>query len=112
MDQQDKLQKKYYSIGEVAKMLNINQSKIRYWQDEFPEFIKPRRGRKGDRRFTPKDIEVLKTIIHLINEKGMKLDGVRNYLKYSKDKTDAQMKVIRLLEDVKEKLENIRKSLD
>ena len=46
--------KLYYSIGEVAKAFNVNASLIRYWEQEFP-IIKPKKNKKGNRYFTPKD---------------------------------------------------------
>ena len=50
--------KLYYSIGEVANAFNVNTSKIRHWEKEFP-ILKPRRNAKGNRYFTPEDIIVV-----------------------------------------------------
>ena len=79
-DNQDK--KLYYTIGEVAKMFNVNTSLIRYWEKEF-SIIKPKKNRKGNRLFTPKDIENIKLIYHLVKERGMTLQGAKKKLKKS-----------------------------
>ncbi len=52
--QQPKIEKLYYSIGEVAEMFNVNTSLIRFWEKEF-EIIKPHKNKKGNRLFTPPD---------------------------------------------------------
>ncbi|MDG1098912.1 MAG: MerR family transcriptional regulator, partial [Bacteroidia bacterium] len=53
--------KKYYKIGEVAKLLNVPASTVRYWEKEFSQ-VKPMKNKKGDRIFNLKDIETLKEI--------------------------------------------------
>jgi DNA-binding transcriptional MerR regulator len=68
--------KLYYSIGEVADMFGVNASLIRFWEKEF-EVIKPKKNAKGNRKFTPKDIEVLKTIFDLVKVKGFTLEGAK-----------------------------------
>ena len=52
----------YYSIGEVAEILGENTSLVRFWSNSFPAFIKPERNAKGNRKFTPEDLETLKQI--------------------------------------------------
>ncbi|MEZ4999452.1 MAG: MerR family transcriptional regulator [Bacteroidales bacterium] len=54
-------EKLYYSIGEVAEMLGVQTSAVRYWEKEF-DILKPRKNRKGNRLFTPADVENLKII--------------------------------------------------
>ena len=43
--------KLYYSIGEVAKMFDINESTLRYWESEFPH-LKPKTNSKNVRQYT------------------------------------------------------------
>jgi len=38
--------KLYYSIGEVARMFDVNTSLIRFWEKEFT-VIKPKKNKKG-----------------------------------------------------------------
>ena len=66
--------KLYYSIGEVAKAFDVNTSLVRYWEQEFP-ILRPKKNKKGNRLFTPEDIENLKIIFHLVDDKGFTLKG-------------------------------------
>lgn len=74
------LTKRYYTIGEVAEMFNVSTSLIRYWEKEFPN-IKPHKNSKGDRKFTPKTIEQVNLIYHLVKERGFTLEGARSELR-------------------------------
>lgn len=81
--------KLYYSIGEVADIFGVNASLIRFWEKEF-DAIKPKKNAKGDRKFTPKDIEIVHRIHDLVKVKGYTLDGAKNALKArSKTVTEA-----------------------
>ena len=72
-------QKQYQTIGEVAKLFELNTSHIRFWTKEFN--IKVRTTRKGDRLYTRQQIEELKTIYHLVKEKGFTIPGAKTKLK-------------------------------
>ena len=52
-----KPEKLYYSIGEVAEILGESTSLVRFWSDSFPEFVRPQRNKKGNRKFTPADVK-------------------------------------------------------
>jgi len=79
--------KQYYPIGEVAKMLNVNISLLRFWEKEF-NIIKPRKNRKGDRLFRPEDVKNLKLIYFLLKEKKYTIEGANSFIK--KDKHAAE----------------------
>ena len=51
-----RLTKLYYSIGEVADMLDVNTSLMRFWEKEFST-IKPKKNKKGNRLYTVKEIQ-------------------------------------------------------
>jgi len=72
--------KLFYSMGEVSEMFDVNPSLIRHWESKF-EVLKPQKNKKGNRMFTPEDVENLKRIYHLVKERGMTLDGARRALK-------------------------------
>ena len=57
--------KRYYSIGELARAFNVNASLIRFWDKEF-DVLKPKKNAKGNRMFTPEDVKNLKFIFHLV----------------------------------------------
>ncbi|MBR5106254.1 MAG: MerR family transcriptional regulator, partial [Alistipes sp.] len=67
-------EKLYYSMGEVTEMFDVEPSLIRYWCSQF-SCLKPKRNAKGNRMFTPQDIDRLKRIHHLLKEKKMTIEG-------------------------------------
>jgi DNA-binding transcriptional MerR regulator len=89
-------QKQYYSISEVAKWFHVNQSLIRFWENEFA-ILKPRKTRKGDRLFRPEDVKNIQLIYHLLRQRKFSIEGARQYLKDNKKKADAQMQIIQSL---------------
>ena len=56
--------KLYYSISEVAEMLGVSQSLLRYWETEFSE-LKPSKNARGVRMYKQEDIDLLRRIHHL-----------------------------------------------
>ena len=62
--------KRYYSIGEVAKAFEVNTSLIRFWETTF-DILKPKKNAKGNRKFTPQDIKNLQLIYYLVKEKAI-----------------------------------------
>lgn len=74
------LTKLYYTIGEVSVMFNVNASLIRFWEKEFT-IIQPKKNKKGNRLFTPKDILNFNKIYNLVKEQGFTLEGAKNSLK-------------------------------
>lgn len=109
----NQLTKLYYSIGEVADMIEVNTSLIRFWEKEFPT-IKPKKNKKGNRLYTPKEIKKIDQIYTLVKQKGYTLDGARKAMK-SKERivseqatsdtiSDSNAELISRLELVKSKL--------
>src|ERR1700749_1641863 len=92
-------QKLYYTIGAVAEMFNVNQSLLRFWENEF-DILKPKKNRKGDRMFRPEDIKNLQLIHHLIREKKYTLEGAKDFLKNNK-KTNEKFATIESLKKLK-----------
>ena len=77
----------YKSIGEVARILDLVNSKkgtlnthtIRFWESEFKQ-IKPK-ILSGNRRYYSKEtIEILKKVKYLLKEQGMTIKGVKKVL--------------------------------
>ena len=79
--------RKYKTIGEVAKILNlINLKKgslsthtIRFWEKEFKQ-IKPKIFTGNRRYYDENSINILKKIKFLLKDKGMTLNGVKKVL--------------------------------
>jgi DNA-binding transcriptional MerR regulator len=111
--QEEKLTKLYYSIGEVAEMFHVNTSLIRFWEKEF-EAVKPKKNKKGNRLFSPKDITNLGKIYDLVKIQGFTLDGAKKSLKIKTDSTvqvptSSNELVIEKLETIRVKLLNMKK---
>jgi DNA-binding transcriptional MerR regulator len=105
-----KVEKLYYSIGEVAEMFKVNTSLIRFWEKEF-DVIKPKKNKKGNRFFTKEDIDNFHLIYHLVKEKGMTLSGAKKKLKENKDDTQNNFEVIKTLTEIKKLLLDIKENL-
>ncbi len=103
-------EKLYYSIGEVAKAFEVNQSLIRFWDKEF-DVLKPKKNAKGNRMFTPEDIKNLKLIYHLVKERGFTLDGAKAHLKDNKKKALNKYDIISKLEAIKSELVALKNSI-
>jgi DNA-binding transcriptional MerR regulator len=105
-----KVEKLYYSIGEVARMFNVNASLIRFWEKEF-DIIKPKKNKKGNRFFTKQDIENFNLIFHLVKERGLTLAGAKKKLKENREDTINNFEVVRMLTEIKNVLLEIKESL-
>ena len=105
-----KVEKLYYSIGEVADMFQVNTSLIRFWEKEF-DIIKPKKNKKGNRFFTVQDIDNLRLIHHLVKEKGLTLSGARKKIKENKEDTSNNFEIIKSLNEIKAMLLEIKDSL-
>jgi len=94
-------------MGEVSAMFEVNASMIRFYEKEF-DVLKPKKNKKGNRLFTPEDIENLKIIFHLIQDKGYTLNGAKEHLKGNMDETKDSQRVISSLENLKKFLLEVR----
>ncbi len=102
-----KIEKLYYSIGEVAGMFNVNTSLIRYWEKEF-DIIHPNKNKKGNRLFTPEDVDNFHIIYHLVKERGMTLKGAKKKMKENKEDTLQNFEVVKSLKSIKELLLEVK----
>ena len=103
--------KLYYSMGEVAEMFDVTPALIRHWESQF-DCIKPHRNKKGNRLFSPNDVEKLKQIYHLVKEKGMTLKGANKVLKRgSKDGATQEMELLERLQKIRATLVQVREEL-
>ena len=85
---------KFYTIGEVAKMLDVATSVLRYWEKEFPQ-ITPLKTDYGHRVYTKDQIEVISRIKTLLYEDGMTIKGARNLLlKNERQQTETESQPI------------------
>lgn len=104
------IEKKYYSIGEVAKELGVATSLIRFWETEF-DIIKPKKNRKGNRQFTKEDIANVQLIYHLVKERGFTLQGAKDILKKKQSEIKGNLEMIESLQKIRKFLLNLREEM-
>jgi len=102
-------QKMYYPIGTVSEMFKVNQSLIRFWENEF-DILKPKKNGKGDRLFRPEDVKNLKLIYHLLRERKYTLEGAKDFLKHNK-KAEQRFAMIESLKKIKGFLNELKANL-
>jgi DNA-binding transcriptional MerR regulator len=111
MSYKDKeITKLFYSIGEVAKLFDVNTSLIRFWEKEF-DVIQPRKNKKGNRQFTPKDVANFKLIYTLVKEQGHTLEGAKKALKRGSADLQKSIDIKNSLEKIKKELQSIEQTL-
>jgi|GEM_PF-37710 len=93
-------QKQYYPISVVAKWFRVNNSLLRFWENEF-KILKPRKNKKGDRFFRPEDVKNLQLIYYLLRQKKLTINGAIKHLKSYKEQTEVNMQLIQTLNDFK-----------
>jgi DNA-binding transcriptional MerR regulator len=102
--------KLYYSIGEVAEIFKVSTSLIRYWEGEF-DVLKPKKNKKGNRLFTPQDLENLHLIYHLVKERGFTLEGAKKKLVENKEETVQSHKILLSLKRIKDFLQELKENI-
>jgi DNA-binding transcriptional MerR regulator len=105
------MEKLFYSISEVAEMFQVNQSNLRFWEKEFKQ-LKPKRNDKGTRFYSPEDILVIKSIIYLVNEQKLTLDGAKRKLSQKKDAVAKQSEVVERLKFIRKELLGISNAIN
>ena len=103
-----KLTKLYYSIGELAVMLEVNTSLLRFWEKEF-EFQVGKKNAKGNRMYGIKEIAFINHVYQLVKIQGFTLDGAKHQLKAYKPNAELQkhkkhQEIIERLESIKQRL--------
>lgn len=74
---------KFYKIGEVSKMLAVKAFVIRFWEEQFSlNHFKKKISKQ--RRYSEKDIQLLKEIKELLYEKKFTISGAKEALKINK----------------------------
>ena len=104
--------KLYYSIKEVAEMFDLNESTLRYWEQEFP-FLKPKvSGAAKIRQYQEKDIEQIRLIHNLVKERGFKLAAARKILTQNRKGVEKKADVLERLISVRAELQDLKKQMD
>ena len=98
----------FYSIQEVADHFAVNVSLLRFWEKEFDN-ISPKKTKGGTRQYTKEDVKEIEIVFRLVRDKGLTLDGARQYLKTNKPEEDRRMEVLERLNRVKKELQSLEK---
>ncbi len=106
-----RVEKLYYSIGEVAAMFDVNSSLIRYWEQQF-DIIKPRKNKKGNRLFTQSDIDNFHLIYHYVKERGMTLKGAQQKLAENREEAVQNFEIVKRLQEIRSALLTLREHLE
>jgi DNA-binding transcriptional MerR regulator len=72
--------KPYFKIGEVADIVGVKASVLRYWETEFRS-IKPEKTRTNQRVYTRKGVERILRIRELLYDQGFTIAGARKKLR-------------------------------
>ena len=107
----DKKLKLYYSISEVAQMLGVSETLLRFWEKKFPQ-LNPKRAGRDIRQYRREDVEMAKMIYHLVKERGMTLDGAQRRLRDNGDAARRNYELVDRLKAIREELVSMRDALD
>lgn len=105
------MEKVCYTIGEVAEIIGESTSLVRFWSNSFSSFIKPGRNAKGNRLFSPEDIETFKQIHLLVKGQGLTLEGAERKLRDDRRSVENKAKAIESLKKIRQDLLEVKKSL-
>ena len=103
--------KLYYSIKEVAEMLNVSESVLRFWEKEIP-LLKPKTTGNNIRQYSEKDIENVKAVYNLVKVRGFKLQAARKMLRENKQGVDKNARVMESLIHLRDELKVLKKQMD
>jgi DNA-binding transcriptional MerR regulator len=107
----DEIEKKYYTIGEVANILGESTSLLRFWEKEFEAFFKPGKTPGGSRSYHLSDIDTLKLIHYYVKTKGYTLKGAKEALRRDK-KAGETTQLVNRLSAVKKFLTELQSHLE
>lgn len=104
--------KTYYSIGEVAEMLGVKETLLRFWERKFPKELCPKKAGRNIRQYTKKDIDQLKMIYNLLKVRGLKIEAAQELLRKNKEGTAKTVEAVNRLKEIQKELLDIKEKLD
>lgn len=106
----DSLEKKYYKISEVAELLNIPASTLRFWEKSFT-VIKPKRNAHGTRFYTSADIDKIAMVHYLVKERGLKLDAAQEQIRSNPQGIERRHRTVARLKDMRARVQSMLTAL-
>lgn len=107
----DELAKTYFRISDVAELLAVSQSTLRFWESQF-SFVAPKRNSHGTRYYSQRDLELLRMVKFLLKDRGLKIEAARAEILRNRQGVEQRFRVIERLRGVKDRLEGILTALD
>ncbi len=104
------VEKLYYSIREVAAMLDLSEPTLRFYEKEF-ESIHPKKTPTGIRQYTTKDIEEIRLVKHLVKEKGLTLAAAAKALRENRKGVTSGIELRQRLEAIRDELIAIKEEI-
>ena len=95
----------YKTIQEVAELLGISKSLIRFWEEEFDL------PRREDNTLNPLEVDQLKSIQYLISEREMPLEDAKIAFLKEKQRLEAKHKTLNRLIEIRQALANLKKQI-
>ena len=93
-------------------MFDVNESTLRYWEQEFP-YLKPKTsGPAKIRQYQEKDIEQIRLIHNLVKVRGFKLAAAKKIINSNRDGADRTAEALSRMIGIREELQALRKQLD
>ncbi len=99
--------KLYYNIKEVAEMIGVEPSVLRFWEKKFPA-LQPKTTGNNVRQYTKQNIELARQIHSLVRVRGFKIEAARKMLSANRGVVEKQTKVLELLSNLRDELQAIR----
>ncbi len=103
------IEKKYYTIGEVANLFGVSTSLIRYWEKHFKQ-LRPQTSKRGVRKYTPEDLQQFKKVFQLVKEQGHTIKGAQEALKI-RVQSPSSKEIIANLKTIKSFLQNLQEQV-
>lgn len=103
--------KTYYSIREVAEIVGVNESTLRFWEKEIPQ-LKPKvMPVSRIRQYTKEDIDLLKSVYNLVKVRGFKLSAARRMLAANREGVDHTKEILTSMLSLRDQLVELKKQL-
>ncbi len=71
--------KRFFKIGEVARVVGVEPYVLRYWEESFRR-VRPEKTRSGQRRYRRQDVALLLTIRRLRHENALTIAQTRKVI--------------------------------
>ena len=104
-------EKLWYKIGDVAEILNIPISTLRFWEKNFT-VIKPRRSSGGTRYYSRSDIEKIRLVYYMVKDQGLKLSAAEEHIKRNTRNISKRHEAIERLKEIKTGLQKLLDALN